>query len=75
MRLIVLVLFDWVDEWLHADDVAAVIFLQIIDIEAYRVALADITYRKEEPLRVIQSVVIEIQEKIVFAFSNAFDFS
>ena len=43
MCLVHLILLGRVDEWLHADSVTTVIFLQVVDVESYRVTFADIT--------------------------------
>lgn len=50
MRLVLLVLLRRVDEGLHADLVATVILLQVVDVKTNGMALADVSHREEEPL-------------------------
>ena len=77
MRLVNLVLLIGVDERFHANWITAVVFLQIVDVEANSMAFPDVSNWKEVPLRVVERVVIEIQIQIVLALTirNALNFA
>ena len=74
MCTILSILLDRVDEWFHANGIRTVILLQVVDIELDSVPLANVANGEEVPLTVGESVVVEIQEEIVLAVSNAFNF-
>lgn len=59
----------------HANVVRGVILLQIVDIEANRVPLANIAHRKEVPLRIVERVVVKIQKEVVLAVLHPFNLS
>merc|ERR1711884_706269 len=73
VRLIQLVLLGGVDERLHSNRIAAVILLQVVDVEADGVTLANISHGKEEPLGVVERIMVEVQKQIVFAVPDPFD--
>ena len=75
MGTVLPVLLDGVHEWFHADLVAAVILLQVVDIEFDRVPFADIANGEEVPLAIGERVVVELQEEVVLALTDAFDLS
>lgn len=62
------VLLNGVYEGLHADLIARFVLLQIHDVELVLAALADVSHREEEPLRVVGRVIIKIYEAVVLEF-------
>jgi hypothetical protein len=69
-----LVLLLTVNEGLHSVGKGRVILLQVHYVKAVLMAFLDVVHWKEEPLTVVQGVVIEVQVQVVFKFLYSLDF-
>jgi len=75
MGSVLLILFDWVNQGLHADCISAVIFLHVVNIEPDGVTLCYVAHAEKVPLRVVECVVVEVKIQVVLAFLYPFNFS
>ena len=64
------VAFHRVNEWLHSDRVRGVIFLEIHHVEFVSASFRDVSNGEEVPLRVVESVMVEVQEQVVLVVVN-----
>ena len=69
------VAFHRVNKWLHSDRVRGVIFLEIHHVEFVSASFRDVSNGEEVPLRVVESVMVEVQEQVVLEVVNLSHFA
>ena len=64
------VAFHRVNEWLHPDCVCGVVFLEIHHVEFVSASFRNVSNGEEVPLGVVESVMVEVKEQVVFIVVN-----
>ncbi len=75
MSTIMSVLLTGVDKRFHSNCICTLIFLQVVDIEAHSVSFTNVSHGEEVPLRVVECIMVKVQEQIVLIFFDFLDFS